>query len=65
MVNIVDVALSVAQFDQRFNARYNVFLAERAHGVFSIQCQAHVHFHPTDGRQIIAFTVKEQSVKQR
>ena len=65
MVNIVDVALAIAQLNQRLDARHNVFLAQRALGVFGIQCQTHVHFHPTDGRQIIALTVKEQSVKQR
>ena len=64
MVNIVDIALAVTQLNQCFDARYDVFVAQRTHGVFGVQCQTHVHFDPANSGQIITLRIEEQRVEQ-
>ena len=64
MVNIVDITATIAQINQGFDTGNDIFAAQCAHGIFCIQSQTHIHFHPAHGREIIALTVKEQRVKQ-
>ncbi len=50
MVDVVDFAAAVAQFDERADHRDDVFLAKHAHGVGRVEIEAHVHFHAADRR---------------
>ena len=64
MVNIVDITATIAQVDQGFDTGHDIFAAQCAHGIFRIQGQTHIHFHPAHCREIITLTVKEQGIKQ-
>ena len=48
VVDVVDIALAVTQFDQRTDDRHDVFLAQDTHGVRRIQLKAHVHLDAAD-----------------
>ena len=39
-------------------------LAQGAQRVVASRSKTHVHFNPTNGRQVIALAIKEQRVKQ-
>ena len=54
MVDVVDLALAVAQIDQRTDHRDDVFLAQNAHGVGSIEIETHVHLDAADRGQVVA-----------
>ena len=54
MIDVVDLALAVAQVDQRLDDREDVLAAQHAHGVGRIEFEAHVHLHAADGREIVA-----------
>ena len=64
VVDVVDVALAVAQFNQRADAGDDVFFAQGALGVFRIQGQTHVHLHAAHRGEVITLRIEEQSVKQ-
>ena len=64
VVDIVDIAVAIAQFNQRLDARYDVFTAQGADRVIGVQIKTHVHFHAPDSGQVIAFAIKEQGVEQ-
>ena len=64
VVDIVDLALAVAQLDQSLDAGDDVLVAEGAHGVGGVEIEAHVHLHAAHGRKIIALAVEEQGIEQ-
>ena len=63
MVDVVDLALAVAQIDQRLDDGENVFLAQRAMGVGRIEFEAHVHLDAADRGQVVALAVEEQRLE--
>ena len=65
MVDVVDLALAVAQVDERLDDRDHVLAAQRAHGVLGVEVEAHVHLHAADGREVVALRVEEQRVEHR
>ena len=65
MVDVVDLALAVAQINQRANDRDDVILAQDAHGVGRVEIETHVHLHPADGREVVALGVEEQRAEHR
>ena len=65
MVDVVDLALAVAQVDQRADHREDVLLAQHAHGVRRIEVEAHVHLHAADRRKVVALGVEEQRLEHR
>jgi hypothetical protein len=58
VVDVVDVALAVAQVHQRLDAGDDVFLAQRALRVLGIEREAHVHLHAAHGGQVVALGSK-------
>ena len=54
MVDVVDLALAVAQIDQRADHRDDVFLAQDAHGVRDVEVEPHVHLDAADRGQVVA-----------
>ena len=65
MVDVVDLALAVAQIDQRADHRDDVFLAQHAHGVGRVEIEPHVHLDAADGREIVALGIEEQRMEHR
>ena len=65
MVDIVDLALAVAQTDQRLDHGEDVLLAQRAHRVGRIEIEPHVHLDAADGREVVALGIEEDAVEQR
>ncbi len=65
MVDVVDLALAVAQVHQRLDDGEDVFLAQRALGVGRIEVEAHVHLDAADGREVVALGVEEQRLEHR
>ena len=63
MVDVVDLALAVAQVDQRLDDGEDVFLAQRAMGVGRIEFEAHVHLDAADRGQVVALAVEEQRLE--
>ena len=63
MVDVVDLALAVAQVDQRLDDGEDVFLAQDAHGVLGVEVEAHVHLDAADGREVVALRVEEQRLE--
>ena len=63
MVDVVDLALAVAQIDQRLDDGENVFLAQRAMGIGRIELEAHVHLDATDRGKVVALAVEEQRLE--
>ena len=63
IVDVVDFATAIAQTNQHLQDLNDVFLAQNAHFVIYIEVEAHVHFHTTNGREIIAFLVEEQGLE--
>ena len=60
MVDIVHLAPAVFQFDQDLEDREDVLFAQNAHMIGHIlEIQARIHFHPADGRQVIALRIEE------
>jgi hypothetical protein len=58
IVDVVDLALAVAQVDQRLDHGEDVLLAQHAHGVLGVEVEAHVHLDAADGRQVVALGSK-------
>ena len=65
IVDVVDLALAVAQFDQRLDHGKDVLLAQHAHGVLGVELETHVHLDAADGRKVVAVGVEEQRVEHR
>ena len=65
MIDVVDLALAVAQIDQRADDGNDVFLAQHAHGVGRVEVETHVHLHAADGGQVVALAVEEQRTEHR
>ena len=63
MVDVVDLALAVAQVDQRLDDGQDVFLAQRAMGVGRVEFEAHVHLDAADRGQVVALAVEEQRLE--
>ncbi len=63
VVDVVDLALAIAQIDQRADHREDVLLAQRAHGVLGGKIEPHVHLHAADRGKIIALGIEEQRVE--
>ena len=67
VVDIVDFAVAVTQFDQTFDNAQDIVFAQRA---ISIRCffkrnvQRGVHLYAADRRQVIALVVEEQRFEQ-
>ena len=63
MVNIVNFAVAVTQFDQTFDNAQNIVLAQRTISIrrfFKRNVQRGVHLHTADRRQVIALVIEEQ-----
>ena len=65
VVDVVDLALAVAQIDQRTDHREDVLLAQRANAVLGGQIKPHVHLHAADRGEVIALGIEEQRVEHR
>src|SRR5690606_30027338 len=65
VVDVVDFATAVAQIYQRTHDFHDVFLAQGAHGVGSIEFETHVHLHATNRGEVIALGVEEQRLEHR
>jgi hypothetical protein len=60
MVDVVDLALSITQVDERADDRNNVIAAQHTHRVGCVEVETHVHLHATNGGEIVALAVEEQ-----
>ena len=65
MVDVVDLALAVAQVDQRLDHRQDVVAAQGAHGVVGVEVEPHVHLDAADRRQVVALRIEEQRLEHR
>ena len=65
MVDVVDLALAVAQVDQRADDADDVFLAQHAQRVLGLQVEAHVHLDAADRGEVVALGIEEQRVEHR
>ena len=65
MVDVVDLALAVAQVEQRADHRDDVFLAQHAHAVVGVEIEPHVHLDAADRRKIVALRIEEQRLEHR
>ena len=65
VIDIVDVAFAVPQFHQRLDAGDDIIAIQRALSIRFIEIQPHVHLDPANGREVIAFGIKEQCIKER
>ncbi len=65
MVDVVDLALAVAQIHQRLDDGEDVFLAQRALGVGRIEVEAHVHLDAADRGEVVTLGVEEQRLEHR
>src|SRR5690606_11968563 len=65
VVNVVDLALAVTQFDKRLDHGKDVFLAQYTNSVFCILLEAHVHLDTADSRKIVALRIEEQRITHR
>ena len=65
MVDVVDLALAVAQVDQRLDDREDVLLRSTRTVSRRFELEAHVHLDAADGREVVALGIEEQAVEQR
>ena len=65
VVDVVDFALAVLEVEHGAHHGDDVFLAQRALRVGSIDAEAHVHLHAADGREVVALAIEEELVEQR
>ncbi len=63
IVDVVDLAATIAQFHQHLDHGQDIFLAQHAHGVFRVEVQTHVHLHAANGRKVVAFGIEEQRME--
>ena len=67
VVNIINFAFTVAEFNQVFNNTQNIIFAQNAasiRGFVKRNIQSGIDFNTTDRRQVITFVIKEQTVKE-
>ena len=65
VVDVVDLALAVTQFDQCADNRDDVVLAQDANGVLGLEVETHVHLDAADGRKVVTIGIEEQRVEHR
>src|SRR4051794_4289511 len=65
VVDVVDLTPTVAQVNQRFDDREDVFLAQHAHGVGCVELEPHVHLDAADRGEVVALGIEEQRVEHR
>ena len=65
MIDVVDLAATIAQIHQRLGDRQDVGLAQDPHRILGIEIEPHVHLDPAHGRQVVAFGIEEQRVEHR
>ena len=65
MVNIVDLAAAVLEFNHGADNLEDVLLAQRPHRILGLKAESRVHLHPADRRQVVAFGIEEQGLEQR
>ncbi len=63
VVDVVDLALAVAQIDQRLDDSQDIFLAQRAMSVGRVELKPHVHLDAADRGQVVALRVEEQRLE--
>ena len=63
VVDVVDLALAVAQVDQHLDHGQDVVLAQDTDGVGDVEVETHVHLDAADGRQVVALGVEEQRLE--
>ena len=64
VVDVVALALAVAQFNKGLNHAYDVFLAQCADGVVAFNVKARVQLHPSHIGQVVARLIEEELLKQ-
>ena len=65
MVDVVDLALAVAQIDERADDRDDVVAAQHAHRVGRVKIKTHVHLHAADRGKIVSLGIEEQRAEHR
>ncbi len=65
MVDVVDLALAVAQVDQRLDHGEDILFAQGAHRVGGVEVETHVHLDPAHGREVVALGIEEDAAEQR
>ena len=60
MVDVVDLALAVAQVDEGLDHAEDVLLAQHAQRVLGLHVEAHVHLDASDRGEIVALGIEEQ-----
>ncbi len=65
VIDIIDFAATVAQFDQDLNNRKHVFIRQRHCAGQFIAADTAIEFHAAHSRQVITLFAIEQSVEQR
>ena len=65
VIDIVDLATTVLQFNHDFDDVEDVFLAKNTHLIVGRLIEARVHLHTTDRREIVALGVEEQALEHR
>ena len=63
MVDVVDLALAVAQVDQRADHAEDVLLAQHAQRVLGLEVEPHVHLDAADRGEVVALGIEEQRVE--
>ena len=65
MVNVIDFALTIAQFDQNLDHRQDVLVAQGhlARGLFTTD--AAVELHPAHARQVVRIFAVKKTIKER
>ena len=65
MIDVVDLALAVAQIDKRLHDREDVLAAKHAHRIGRVELETHVHLDATNRRKIEPLRIEEQALEQR
>src|SRR5215831_20855216 len=63
MVDVVDLALAVAQVDQGADDADDVLLAQHAQCVLRLQVKTHIHLDTADGGKIVALGIEKQRME--
>ena len=64
MIDVVDLAAAVLEFDQDFEDRKDVLLPQRADRILGLEAKPRVHLDAADGREVVALGIEEQAVEQ-
>ncbi len=65
MIDVVDLAAAVFQFDEHAQDGDDVVLAEHPHRILGLEAEARIHLHAADGREIVALRIEEQAFEER